>query len=78
MPRSSLLTTKTLNTLIAVAVKRGCTVERDDESGNAIVTDAEGDECLRAIQKGDRNQTWIVTFGDTDQVRWDWPEESKP
>jgi len=74
---SSLITTKVLNAVLAVAKASDYTVERDNEAGIAVVKDHDGQVCLRALQKG-RNQPWITTFYNTSQVHWDWPEEGKP
>jgi hypothetical protein len=65
-----------LDVVLANAEASDCTVERDKEAGTAIVTDAEGDECLRAIQPH-YNGGWITTFYNTSQVQWNWPKESK-
>ena len=74
MRTSHLLTTKSLNAVLANAKESGCTVERDNEAGTAIVNDHDGQVCLRALQKG-RNQPWITTFSNTDRVQWTDPKE---
>lgn len=78
MRRSSLLTTKSLNAVIANVKATGVDdIERDKDAGTVIIRDEDDCVCLQGIQKG-HNQPWIVTFHDTLQVQWTWPEESKP
>lgn len=58
-----------LENYISAARAAGCEIDRDKDAGTVVVTD--GDTVvIRAIQKGNASQPWIVMFYNSDRVKW--------
>lgn len=69
---SSLMLTRDLMPLVAAAKANDCEVAHDTDAGTIDVKDGEA-FVLRAIQKGDSRQPWIVLFYETARISWGYP-----